>query len=472
MAFGFFKKNEYADVIFKGGKIFTQNPDLPWADAVACKDGLILAVGDYEELEEFEGKHTEIVDLEDGFMLPGYIDTCGHLAQRAFQESILFLLPGNLDDTLAQIAEYSGANLDTGIIFAYGYDEKILDGVDAETLRGKLDEISEDRPVAILGKSGFHCAVNAAAAEIIKAAAEEDEVQNVTLSYILGVLEPFDLDVMPDAVPAMINKYCERGFTAVFDSGAADYLASIYLNMMIHLYQEDLLKQRYYGSLLITRDLNPKAITQKLAQYRTNCVELDGLIDFKTLKLVLEGREEDFSISGQILREYCLSAGDSGFDIHIDAVGEDAVDEAMDALSAVRSAGYRKNTLILAHDEVADPKELTDNCFQMDIKESVMTLEPDNDWLCISGAKSIREAIDLLTLDAAHKLGIHEFFGSIEAGKRADFVIFDENPLESKTLAELKKLQSVMTVINGNVVYDAQEDDMSQWFSMLTTQQF
>ena len=439
MAFGFFKKNEFADVIFMGGKVFTQNPDLPWADAVACKDGLVIAVGDYEDLSEFEGKHTEIVDLEGGVMLPGYIDTCGHAAAKAFQDSCLFLQPGDLDDTFAQIIEYAASNEDAEIIFAYGYDENILDGIEPEELRAKLDAISSDRPVAVLGKSGFHCIVNTAATEMIKSAAEEDEVQTITLSYILGILEPFDLDILPDAVPDIIKRYCERGFTSVFDCGAPDLFASIYLNMMVHLYQEDMLKQRYYGSLLIMRDLNPKAIMQKLAQHRTTCVELNGYINFKTLKLVLEGDEENLTISEEILREYCMDASDKGFDIHVDATTEDAVDEAMDALTAARSAGYKKNAMILAHDEVADPKELTDNCFRSDINESVLTLVPDNDWLCISSAKSVAEAVDMLTLEAAHKLGLGDGFGSIEAGKHADFVIFDENPLEAKNSVRIQK---------------------------------
>lgn len=473
MAFGFFnKKNDYADVIFMGGKVFTQNPDLPWVDAVACKDGRIMAVGDHEDLTEFEGKHTEIVDLEGGVMLPGYIDTCGHTASKAFQDSCLYLLPGDLRDTLAQIGEYAAANEEATIIFAYGYDEKILDGVDPGDLRTKLDEICSDRPVAVLGRSGFHCFVNTAAAELVKAAAEEDEVQNPSLAYILGVLEPFDLDVMPDAVPAIIGKYCERGFTSVFDSGAPDFFASVYLNMMIHMYQEEMLKQRYYGSLMITRNLNPKAVLQKLAQYRTNCVELEGYIDFRTLKLILEGSEDDLTISEEILSEYCIDASDKGFDIHIDATTEAAVDEAMEALTSARSAGYKKNSMIIAHDPVEDPKELSESCFHSDISESVLTLVPDNDWLCISGAKSVREAVDLLTIEAAHKLGIQDGFGSIEAGKHADFVIFDENPLDAKTLLDFKKLQSSMTIIDGKVVYDAQEDDMSQWFAMLTTQQY
>ena len=47
MAFGFFKKNLAADLVLKNGKIITQDANLPQAEAVACKDGKIAAVGPY-----------------------------------------------------------------------------------------------------------------------------------------------------------------------------------------------------------------------------------------------------------------------------------------------------------------------------------------------------------------------------------------------------------------------------------------
>ena len=259
----------------------------------------------------------------------------------------------------------------------------------------------------------------------------------------------------------------------MFDCGAPDFFASVYQNIMIHMYQEEVLKQRFYGSLLITRDANPKAVMQILSRFRTSCAEMDGYVNFKTMKLILSGEEENFSISEDVLHDLCLDAGDKGFDVHIDALGEAAVDEAVEAMGAARSAGYKKNALTLARDDVADPKELAETCYHLDINESVLTLGPaENKWLCIENAKSVEEAVDMLTIDAAVQLGIGGEYGSIEKGKHADFVIFDENPLDAKTLSEFKKLRSVMTIVGGTVVYDAEEDDMSQWFAMLTEQQY
>ncbi len=473
MAFGFFKKNETADAIFMGGNIFTQNSELPWAEAVACKDGQILAVGDYEDLSELEGKHTEVIDLDGKFMLPGYIDTCGHPVLQAYQDSCLFLQVGDLADTLNQISEYAAANEAAEIIFAFGYDEAILNGFDPEQVRELLDKTCKDKPVVVLGKSGFHCFVNTTAMELVRAAAEEDEIQAVTLSYILGILEPIDLSTVPEAIPDSMGNYCERGFTSVFDCGAPDLFASLYQNMMVHLYQEGMMKHRFHGSLLINHDVNPKAVMYKLSQFRTNCAELNGYVNFKTLKLLVEGSEEALSISGESLRDLCMEAGDKGFHVHIDALGAAAVAEALDAMSAIRSAGYKKNTLILAHDPVSDPEELTNTCCYLNIIETSPTggLSGDS-WRCIEHAANIEEAVDMLTINAAIQLGLDSGFGSIEKGKHADFVIFDENPLEAGSMAAFKKIQAAMTVIDGKIVYDAEEDDRSQWYSMLTMQQY
>ncbi len=472
MAFGFFKKSETADTIFMGGKIFTQNTDFPWAEAVACKDGVIIAVGDYEDLTEFEGKHTEIVDLEGGTMLPGYIDTCGHPVIKAFKDSCLFLKEGNLEETLAQVSDYAAKAEGDRTIFAYGFNENILEGVEAAQTRASLDAISTELPIMVLGKSGMNCFVNTVAADAVKAAAEEDEVTTISLAYIMNILEPIDLDTMPESVPLSIGKYSQRGFTSVFDCGAPELFTNIYQNMMVHMFQENWIKQRFYGSLLVTRNVAPVPMIRRLSQFKTTCVELNGLVNFNTLKLVVDRTAEPYALSEEILRELCLEACDKGFDLHIDALGEDAVLEAIEVFAATRSAGYKKSSYTLAHDKSVHLEELTDSGIIQDIMESAPTYgRTDEDWLCIENAKSIENAIDMLTIDAAVQLGINSSFGSIENGKQADFVIFDQNPFEAADLEEFKKMKSAMTIIRGEIVYDANEDNIEEWHSALLDQE-
>ena len=58
MAFGLFKKKNRADIIYMNGHIYTQDPALPWATGVTCKDGRVMAVGDFEGMEEITGEDT------------------------------------------------------------------------------------------------------------------------------------------------------------------------------------------------------------------------------------------------------------------------------------------------------------------------------------------------------------------------------------------------------------------------------
>src|ERR1035438_2210494 len=50
------------DVIFTHGKVYTVNPAQPWAEAVAIKDGMIVAVGKSSELLKLQGPGTKIID--------------------------------------------------------------------------------------------------------------------------------------------------------------------------------------------------------------------------------------------------------------------------------------------------------------------------------------------------------------------------------------------------------------------------
>ena len=76
-------------------------------------------------------------------------------------------------------------------------------------------------------------------------------------------------------------------------------------------------------------------------------------------------------------------------------------------------------------------------------------------WAMTHGGMQAHNALRAATINGAEYLGMDEHLGSITAGKLADLIVLDENPLE-----KIENTDSVnMTVING-VVYDA--DSMDQ----------
>lgn len=73
-----------------------------------------------------------------------------------------------------------------------------------------------------------------------------------------------------------------------------------------------------------------------------------------------------------------------------------------------------------------------------------------------TGMPDINAAIDAYTINAAISLGLDDITGSIEEGKSADLVVLDRDitQLDPENIAQSKV---VMTVLQGNVVFDSQE---------------
>ncbi len=69
-----------ADMILINGKVVTLDPKAPAAEAVAAKDGRILAVGSSAEIRKYVGPATKILDVKGKLVIPGLIDAHLHFA--------------------------------------------------------------------------------------------------------------------------------------------------------------------------------------------------------------------------------------------------------------------------------------------------------------------------------------------------------------------------------------------------------
>jgi len=68
------------DLILYNGKIHTVDPNLPFATAVAIKDGKFIAVGDDAPIiNQYQGEGVQTIDLEGKRAIPGLIDSHIHL---------------------------------------------------------------------------------------------------------------------------------------------------------------------------------------------------------------------------------------------------------------------------------------------------------------------------------------------------------------------------------------------------------
>jgi len=66
------------------GRVWTGNPDQPWAEAIAMRDDRILAVGSNDEIRALAGGGPK-VDARGGLVTPGFIDSHIHLLAGGFR---------------------------------------------------------------------------------------------------------------------------------------------------------------------------------------------------------------------------------------------------------------------------------------------------------------------------------------------------------------------------------------------------
>src|SRR5690349_16013234 len=68
----------YADTIFTNGKVLTVDKDFIIAEAIAVRDGKVLATGTTGAIERMAGPKTKRIDLAGKSVIPGIIDTHLH----------------------------------------------------------------------------------------------------------------------------------------------------------------------------------------------------------------------------------------------------------------------------------------------------------------------------------------------------------------------------------------------------------
>ena len=81
------------------------------------------------------------------------------------------------------------------------------------------------------------------------------------------------------------------------------------------------------------------------------------------------------------------------------------------------------------------------------------------------------DVINELTINAARIIGVQDSLGSIKSGMLADFAIFDENPLDCE-IKLIPRLHACMTVLSGNIVYDAENENDMEMFTLMMSQQY
>ncbi|MXO66730.1 amidohydrolase [Altericroceibacterium endophyticum] len=240
----FNEPNEYppveADLVIEDARIYT--PD-GWASTMAVADGVIVAVGDAEDVAPHMAASTQTLDLNGRMVMPGLHDMHVHPMGAGMAQKDCRVPQGSaLDAALAVISECAAKAEAGHWITGGGYDNNSL-GV-APT-RQLLDEVSPDNPIILRDISGHSAWANSRALAIAEidantpdpaggiierdSSGEPTGVLREAAAMLVSVRIPeATVEEASEALSWAVNEMMSYGITAFDDAGVAETSARAY----------------------------------------------------------------------------------------------------------------------------------------------------------------------------------------------------------------------------------------------------
>ncbi len=161
-----------ADTVFADGKVITVDEGFSVAQAVAVKNGVIVAVGTNDEVEGLAGRQTRTVDLRGATVLPGINDSHCHISDWALSRpplslDVRFPVVRSIADIAQMVAEKARTLKPGDWIIGEGWDEgyieECLTNPNRKPGRQDLDKAAPGNPVFLQEYSGHRSWVSSLA---------------------------------------------------------------------------------------------------------------------------------------------------------------------------------------------------------------------------------------------------------------------------------------------------------------------
>jgi predicted amidohydrolase YtcJ len=349
--------------IYRNGRIYTNDPASPWAEAMLVRGEEILAAGDDDEVSALAGAGAQVVDLEKHFVMPGFNDAHVHIGG-AGEDWIAVRLNGvkSVAELQKRLAEGVAQHKDGEWIRGSGWDHTFWPDKRFPN-RQQLDEVSSKNPVILTHISGHVAVANSLAlqlAGISKATANPvgGEIERDAAGEPTGMLkEGAAMGLVDSKIPPPSMEQRRRGIELALADVAQHGVTSVQDNSA----WEDFLTYRAIrndGKLTvrITEWLPFAAPLGKLEQMRRDGGTTDPWLRTGALKMVTDGAlgsrtaamlapySDDPATSGimtmepEKLRALAIERDKAGFQLNFHAIGDRANRVALDVFEAAAKA--------------------------------------------------------------------------------------------------------------------------------------
>jgi predicted amidohydrolase YtcJ len=381
-----------ADLVITGAEVFTGDEASPVLNSVAVRDDRIVALGP-EVLSELVGPRTRVVRAEGGLVVPGFQDAHVHAPFAGRNRLRVWLndLPGP-QAYLDCIASYAAENPDEPWIIGGGWAMEHFPG--GAPRKEDLDRVVPDRPVFLMNRDVHGAWVNSKSLAIggitadtpdpIDGRIERDHrTGEPTGTLHEGAAYSFNERFVPtpnreEWEAAILD--AQRHLHSLGITGWQDaWVTPDTLEAYRSLAGSGRLTARVVGALWWDRHRELDQIPEFLAAREGSTV---GNFHPKAVKIMTDGVMENYT--GALLEPYCDGCGGHtgnhglsyvaqdlleaavteldglDFQVHLHAIGDRAVRNALDAVGAARANnGRRDNRHHIAHVQLVHPDDIS-----------------------------------------------------------------------------------------------------------------
>ena len=362
-----------ADAIYIHGNIYTglataQSTSIQRAEAFAVRGDRIEAVGTNAEIEKLKGPKTRVTDLSGHFVMPGFNDAHLHLAATGQQKlSVDLIGVKNLEEFRGRLRAKIENAAPGEWILGGGWDETLWPSKTLPT-RKDLDDISGDHPVFLDRVDGHLAAANSRALRLAGITSASRDPRGGKIDHDpngkpTGLLRDTAQGAVTAVIPPPTRGQRRRGLEIALADLAAHGVTSAqdyspdWENFQIYeeLEREGKLTARI--SEWLPFDNSIEELKRKRASHPQSDLMLhtgmlkafmDGSLGGHTAAL-LEPYSDDPTNSGlpryqpDKLNEMARERVVEGFQMGFHAIGDKAVQMALDAFAAAEKAAREQN---------------------------------------------------------------------------------------------------------------------------------
>lgn len=536
-----------ADVVLINGGIYTVDADRSWVQAAAIRDGRFIAVGDHSQIETFMGPETRTIDLTGKMALPGFHDAHVHPTMGGY--ALLGCSLENERTVESIIAKVTACAAEGGDGWLEGHAFDLgLFGQDGPN-KSLLDAIGTDRPIILWGSDGHNAWANSRALEMAGINAETPEpplgvierdpdgspsgtLRETAQELVRATLPALTLESNVRALSEGIRHLNSLGITSFIDAwvGLEDYQSYQAIDQAGKLTARVVTSLTYESGFAKHTGEEFDQVLAGRHAYQSERLNhdaiklfLDGVLEGETAALLepyvgMHGHRGELILSPEDLAAAVTKFDALGLQIHMHAIGDQAVRAGLDAIEAARKQnGASDNRHHISHLQLIHVDDI-DRFASLDTAANFQALwaYPDqwimelnlpvlgeervqgmypiasveraggrivggSDWNVSSANPldaieialrrqdhladdgpvlnenervALATMIDAYTINAAWLMHHEDSVGSIEPGKRADIAVLDRNLFEIPP-TELSEVQVLMTLLDGEIIYAA-----------------